>query len=195
MATLGALLEDAAAPLLQREWVRIASAHLPTRHGMFRILGYTPVEVDPDSCERQGRSMIALAMGDVSAVAPPVYIHSACEVCEIFQASHCEARSQVDAVLQIIERYGRGLLFYSHDDYAFGTDALRHLQSGFARAAWEQCAMDAAQILRSMGIRTVSLIGDDPVRATYLQQFGLEVVGSNPIPPKGGERCGTANDV
>ena len=193
MSTLGALLEDAEALLLQSEWVQVASTHLPTRYGMFRILGYTPAESYPNSCERQDRSMIALAMGDVSAVAPPVYIHSACEICEIFQASHCESRSQVDAALQIIERCGIGLLFYNHDDSAFGADAFLHLQSGLARMTWEQCVMDTAQILRSMGIRTISMIGDEPARKRYLQQCGIEVIESIPILPKGRKHGGATH--
>jgi GTP cyclohydrolase II len=162
---------------------------------MFRILGYKRAEPRRDSRERGDRSMIVLAREDVTATIPPVYIHSACEICEIFQASHCESRSQLDAALRIVERFGSGLLFYSHDDAGFGADALRHLKSGVPRRAWEQCAMDAAEILQSMGIRRISLIGDEATRTAYLQQLGLEVAVSIPILSRGGDRYGTADDV
>src|SRR3974377_1757998 len=91
---------------------KVAEADFPTRFGHFRIYGFEGLAKGSPPKET-----IALKIGDVSGVAPPlVRIHSQCLTGDVFHSLRCDCRAQLELALRSIAAEGRGLLVYEKQE-------------------------------------------------------------------------------
>jgi GTP cyclohydrolase II len=173
------------APLLRR----VAQARLPTRFGFFRILGLE---------NSRGESLVALVRGNLRRQsAPLVRIHSQCLTGDVFTSTRCDCRAQLELALESIARKGAGVIIYEpqegrgigllnklkayelQDEGMDTVEANRHL--GFP--ADDRDYTMAASALRSLGLRQVRLLSNNPDKVQALERAGIRVVERVPCQP------------
>jgi GTP cyclohydrolase II len=170
----------------------VAVADLPTRQGVFRIVGFWN--------NRDGKEHVAMVHGDVVGVADvPVRLHSECLTGDVMGSLRCDCRDQLTEGLRALLRERCGVLLYLRQEgrgiglinkiraYALqqqGLDTVEANQALGFRDDERDYAV-AAHMLRSLGIRSVRLITNNPEKIRQLGQYGIEVSGRIPhvIPP------------
>ena len=181
---------------------KLADADFPTRWGHFRILGFEGVIADPEPCSdgvpapaRRTESAIALVLGDIvpakpGAEPPIVRIHSQCLTGDVFHSLRCDCRQQLELALATIAGAGAGILIYENQEgrgiglmaklqaYELqdqGLDTIEaNLELGY-KAACREYELPA-QILLSLGVRSVRLITNNPAKVEALEAVGVSVV-------------------
>ena len=167
---------------------KVAEADLPTDHGQFRIHGY-------ESLINQ-ETHVALVCGDIGTGEDVlVRVHSKCLTGDVFHSARCDCGAQLDSALRQIALAGRGVLLYLNQegrgiglanklrayelqDQGLDTvEANEHL--GFK--ADQRDYGIGAQILRSLGIRTMRLLTNNPRKFVGLQGYGLAVSATLPL--------------
>lgn len=165
---------------------RVASANLPTKHGDFRIHIYCSA-ID-------GVEHAALVAGDVSKAGgeAPVLarLHSECLTGDVFGSSRCDCGEQLDLALARIADEGRGVLIYLRGQEGRGIglthkiEAYRLQDNGMdtvdANLAQglpvDSRSYDAAAyILHDLGINSVRLMSNNPLKVSALAEAGIEV--------------------
>ena len=85
---------------------RIASTRLPTKWGMFEIIGF---ERDVWAGGRTAETALAIVLGDLRQGAPLLRIHSQCLTGEVLGSLRCDCGDQLQLAMQAIAQEGRGL--------------------------------------------------------------------------------------
>jgi len=164
---------------------------LPTRFGDFRIIPFLQ--------KSNNKEHVALVKGSWEPDdAIPVRVHSSCMTGDIFGSLRCECGDQLHKAMEIIEKEGRGVIVYMMQEgrgiglinkiaaYKLqeqGLDTVEaNLHLGFK--ADERDYGVGAQILRSLGVRKMVLLTNNPVKRVGLEAFGLKVVKILPIEVK-----------
>jgi GTP cyclohydrolase II len=169
-----------------------ADAALPTRFGTFEISVFE-VEGSPGE-------VAALTRGPLREGALPlVRLHSECLTGDVLGSLRCDCGQQLDAALELIARAACGVLLYLPQEgrgiglankiraYALqdrGLDTVdANLALGLPVDRRDYAA--AAAILRSLGLRQVRLLTNNPLKSAALENHGVEVVERVPltIPP------------
>lgn len=164
---------------------KIAEADFPTRWGHFRILGFEG-RVDSGDTE----SAVALVIGNYAESAPLVRVHSQCLTGDVFSSLRCDCRQQLEMALAMIAEAGTGVLIYEQQEgrgiglmaklqaYALQDEGLDTVEAneklGF-KADHRAFGLPAA-ILRSLGIRQVRLLSNNPDKVAALEAAGVKVV-------------------
>jgi GTP cyclohydrolase II len=158
-----------------------AEAPLPTERGLFRTVVFRE--------KRTGAEHVAMVMGDVAGDAVLTRVHSECLTSEVLGSLKCDCRAQLDRALDAIAARGRGVLLYlrqegrgiglgnkikayalqarGHDTY----QANRLLGFGDDLRSYDA----AAEMLRLLGVRSVQLITNNPLKLEGLAQAGVKV--------------------
>ncbi len=170
----------------------VAVAELPTRFGPFRIVGFWN--------NRDGKEHVAMVHGDVVGVADvAVRLHSECLTGDVMGSLRCDCRDQLTEGLRAIQREGRGVLLYLRQEgrgigllnkiraYALqeqGLDTVEANQALGFRDDERDYAV-AAHMLRSLGVRSVRVVTNNPDKIRQLTQHGVLVTERIPhvIPP------------
>lgn len=175
---------------------KIADADFPTRWGHFRILGFEGIVTNPEPCNEtvpapgtRIEAAVALVMGDIYAAPPIVRIHSQCLTGDVFHSLRCDCRQQLELALATIAEAGAGIILYEQQEgrgiglmaklraYELqdqGRDTIEaNLELGYAAdcRAYEL----PAEILKSLGLKAVRLITNNPEKVEALISAGIEV--------------------
>lgn len=163
----------------------IGTSQLPTEHGVFTI------KVFRDS---QGFEHSLLVMGDITKEAPLVRMHSECLTGDAFGSLRCDCGDQLKTAMQRIANHGCGVLVYLRQegrgiglgnkirayelqDSGMDTVDANH-QLGFPADA--RVYDTAAHMLKSVGIKDVRLMTNNPDKVNALQSLGMNVVEQLP---------------
>jgi 3,4-dihydroxy 2-butanone 4-phosphate synthase/GTP cyclohydrolase II len=173
---------------------RVATAHLPTKRGDFRIAGYRSLNSNEE--------FVVLIKGEMDGNVPTlVRIHSQCLTGDVFGSIKCDCGQQLHRAMEMIEAEGRGAIVYQQQEgrgigilnkiraYALqdeGADTVEANEDlGLAVDArdYQQCA----EILFDLGLCKVKVISNNPDKLAALEQAGLKIVERIPIEVKAGE--------
>lgn len=161
---------------------RFAEADVPTERGTLRTIVFRD--------RRNGREHVALVVGDVQGMeGVPLRIHSECLTSEVFGSLKCDCRQQLDRALDFISQGGLGVVLYLRQEgrgiglgnkikaYALQAKGLdtyeANRQLGFAD---DLRTYDiAAEMVRSLDIRSVDLITNNPLKIAGMVEEGVPV--------------------
>jgi GTP cyclohydrolase II len=157
-------------------------APLPTHRGTFRTVVFRD--------ERTGAEHLAMVMGDVTAGEPlPVRIHSECLTSEVLGSLKCDCRAQLDRALDYIAERGRGVLLYLRQEgrgIGLGNKIRAYALQAQGHDTYEANRLlgfpddlrrydVAAEMLRLLGVRSVELITNNPLKLAGLAEAGIQV--------------------
>ena len=124
-----------------------------------------------------------------------VRVHSSCFTGDIIGSLRCDCGDQLYSAMKMIDEEGKGVIIYMNQEgrgigllnklkaYKLqeeGYDTLEaNLKLGFKGDARDYGV--GAQILRSVGIRKMKLLSNNPKKRTGLIGYGLEIVDTVPI--------------
>ena len=164
---------------------QLAGADFPTRWGHFRIFGFRLENTNNSNREEA----VALVMGDVRSSPPLVRVHSQCLTGDVFGSLRCDCRQQLELALSMIASQGAGILIYEQQE-GRGIGLMPKLQayelqdSGLDTVeANERLGFKADQrefrlpvnILKSLDVRNVRLLSNNPDKVAALEKAGIQV--------------------
>lgn len=161
---------------------RFSESDLPTSRGLFRIVVFRD--------KRDGKEHVAMVRGDVRQEGVPVRIHSECLTSELFGSLRCDCRAQLDRALDFIAQQNCGVLLYLRQEgrgiglgnkikaYALqqeqGLDTVEaNVKLGFPDDLRRYDV--AGEMLRSLGVKSVDLITNNPLKIAGLVDEGVPV--------------------
>jgi GTP cyclohydrolase II len=172
----------------------VAGASLPTSFGNFRIFG---IEGKP------GEEAVAIQHGKIdrtatSKKAPLVRVHSQCLTGDVFTSQRCDCRAQLEFSLREIAKQPSGVLLYLPQE-GRGIGLINKLKAYELQDAGldtveanKQLGFDddlrdyefAAEALKSLGIRSLRLLSNNPDKVKQLEQSGIRVEERVPCRPR-----------
>ncbi|NLY24919.1 MAG: bifunctional 3,4-dihydroxy-2-butanone-4-phosphate synthase/GTP cyclohydrolase II [Bacteroidales bacterium] len=164
------------------------AVQLPTGYGEFKMIPFLQ--------KATGQEHVAMIKGEWHDDEPIlVRVHSSCITGDIFGSMRCECGEQLHKALQLIEKEGKGVLVYLNQEgrgiglmakaeaYKLqeqGLDTVdANLHLGYQ--ADERDYGVGAQILRSLDVKKMRLMSNNPTKRIGLESYGLEVVENVPL--------------
>ena len=167
---------------------RIASAEMPTEHGLFRIVAYEN-QVDSET-------HVALVRGDIGDGKDVlVRVHSKCLTGDVFHSGRCDCGAQLEKALTRIGQEGRGVLLYLNQEgrgiglankiraYELQDQGLDTVEAN-ERLGFKADQRDygiGAQILNDLGVQTMRLLTNNPRKFVGLEGYGLAISDAVPL--------------
>lgn len=125
---------------------------------------------------------------------PLVRVHSSCYTGDLLASLTCDCRDQLQSAIEIMGKGEGGIILYlmqegrgiglvnklrAYDFKEKGMDTVEANRAlGFDDD--ERLFLPAAEILRKLGINTVRLLTNNPIKATGLEQHGIKVASCVP---------------
>jgi GTP cyclohydrolase II len=174
---------------LRSERIRIyGEAPLPTHRGLFRTVVFRD--------DATGAEHVAMVLGDVSGDSVPVRVHSECLTSEVLGSLKCDCRAQLDRALDLIVERGRGVLLYLRQEgrgIGLGNKIRAYALQAQGHDTYEANRLlgfpddlrrydVAADMLRLLGVRSVELITNNPLKLSGLAEAGVRVRGRIQLP-------------
>ncbi|QFZ22064.1 bifunctional 3,4-dihydroxy-2-butanone-4-phosphate synthase/GTP cyclohydrolase II [Saccharothrix syringae] len=169
---------------------RVAEARIPTAHGTFTAVGF-------DS-RLDGIEHIAMVYGDLGDGEDVlVRVHSECLTGDVFGSLRCDCGPQLDAALEAVAAQGRGIVLYMRGHEGRGIGLIHKLQAyqlqdrgadtvdanlGLGLPADARDYGTGAQILCSLGVKSMRLLTNNPAKRVGLEGYGLTVLDRVPLP-------------
>ncbi len=178
-------IKDLISYKLQKESLIVegVKVKMPTAHGHFDLVPFLQ--------KSNGLEHVALIKGEWEEDEPVlVRVHSSCATGDIFGSLRCDCGPQLEKAMDMVDEEGKGVVVYMNQEgrgiglmnkmrayklqeEGYDTvDANTHL--GFKDD--ERDYGVGAQILRSLGIKKIRLITNNPVKRVGLEGYGLEIV-------------------
>lgn len=164
---------------------KVAEADFLTRWGHFRIMGFEGLFHG----DRRVEEGVALVLGDIHSAPPLVRIHSQCLTGDVFGSLRCDCRQQLELALSMIAHAGAGVLIYELQEgrgiglmpklqaYELQDKGLDTVQAneklGFK--ADEREFRLPAGILKTLGLKEVRLLSNNPQKVSALEAAGIKV--------------------
>ncbi|WP_251440302.1 bifunctional 3,4-dihydroxy-2-butanone-4-phosphate synthase/GTP cyclohydrolase II [Veillonella intestinalis] len=165
-----------------------AESKLPTAFGDFQIFVFKNY--------LDHKEHLAIVKGDVKDQDDVlVRVHSECLTGDVFGSQRCDCGEQLHNALRTIEEKGRGVVVYMRQEgrgigltnkikaYALqekGLDTVEaNVKLGFPPDMREYSL--AAQIIRFLGIKSVNLLTNNPLKRESLEHWGIEVNKRVPV--------------
>lgn len=165
--------------LIKRE----VSIKLPTEWGDFEMIAFTQVNTQENH--------IALIKGEWNEDEPVlVRVHSSCVTGDIFGSCRCDCGPQLHKSMEMIQKEGKGLIIYMNQEgrgiglinklkaYNLQENGMDTVDANLA-LGFKMDERDygvGAQILRSLGVRKMRLMSNNPTKRAGLVGYGLEIV-------------------
>ncbi len=161
---------------------RFSEADLPTERGTFRVIVFRD--------RTNGREHLAMVRGDVQGLeGVPVRIHSECLTSEVFGSLKCDCRQQLDRAMDFIAQNGRGVLIYLRQEgrgIGLGNKIKAYALQSQGADTYEANRLlgfpddlrrydIAAEMLRSLQVRSVDLITNNPLKIAAMVEEGVPV--------------------
>jgi GTP cyclohydrolase II len=157
-----------------------AETLLPTVHGPLRTLVFR---------DAAGRDHLALVAGDVSGDDAICRVHSECLTGEVLGSLKCDCKQQLDRALDLIARRGRGVVLYLRQEgrgiglgdkiraYALQEEGLDTVDANRALGLPDDAREygTAAAMLHALGVRSVALLTNNPLKVEGLEAAGVAV--------------------
>jgi len=170
----------------QSSLVRMASTRLPTRFGVFELIGFERANLDKGETE----SALLLILGDLEDRAPLLRIHSQCLTGEVLGSLRCDCRGQLELAMSAIASEGSGLVIYEYQEgrgiglmaklkaYALQDKGFDTIEANQALGFDTDCRdfSLAVAIVHDIGIDRVRLMSNNPQKAEALTEGGIEVI-------------------
>ena len=131
-------------------------------------------------------------------------VHSACATSELFHATNCECREELDEAMKRIKRHGSGMIIYMNQEGAGNGIAAKvaayshvfewrsgkvvnakgkdgkpaNIYDAYRRLGYEpesRSFLAAAGILKYLGIKSVRLMTNNPKKIEELRKYGIKV--------------------
>ena len=167
---------------------QIVDVKMPTDRGNFELFAYRETN--------SGTEHLALVKGTWDKEEPIlVRVHSSCLTGDIFGSCRCDCGPQLHKAMEMIEQEGKGVIIYMNQEgrgiglinklkaYKLqeeGYDTLEaNLKLGFKGD--ERDYGIGAQIIRSLGVKKMRLMSNNPTKRTGLIGYGLEIVENVPL--------------
>lgn len=158
------------------------SAKLPTDSGTFELVGFDN--------QLDGKEHIALVKGNVSGKENVlVRIHSECFTGDILGSYRCDCGSQLKRAMREIEAKGEGIILYLRQEgrgiglvnkikaYRLQDNGYDTVEANLA-LGFEEDERDyaiAAQMLKALGVKSVTLMTNNPAKISGLESYGIKV--------------------
>ena len=168
---------------------RVVEARIPTPHGEFAAIGYRSLVDD--------RQHIALVKGDIGdGEAVLTRVHSECLTGDVFSSLRCDCGEQLDYALARVADEGRGVVLYirGHEGRGIG---LLHKLAAYNLQDEGLDTVEAnvnlglpvdsrdygvgSQILYDLGVRSMRLLTNNPVKRAAIEGYGLSIEERIPI--------------
>jgi GTP cyclohydrolase II len=167
-------------------------ADLPIRFGDFRIVAFWN--------NRDGKEHVAIVHGDVIGRSEiPMRVHSECLTGDALGSIRCDCRDQLEASLKRISEMGDGLVLYLRQEgrgigllnkiraYSLQDAGLDTVEANLALGFRddERDHAIAAHMLKSLDVRSVRVMTNNPNKLEQLKGYGITVAGRIPhvLPP------------
>lgn len=169
---------------------RYSEADVPTEYGTFRIVCYHETTADG-----QLKEHVAVVKGDVRGEAVHVRVHSECLTGEVLHSLKCDCREQLDLAMKRISKEGRGAVLYLRQEgrgiglgnkiraYRLQQDGVDTVDANRMLGLPDDSRnFDiAAFMIRDLGMESVVLLTNNPLKVKSLQNEGIEIVRREPV--------------
>ncbi len=164
-----------------------AETSLPTEFGTFDVKIYRGVNGDLSTAVIFGNTKNRENL--------PVRVHSACFTSEVLNSLKCDCKQQLDFALKYIKQNDGIVLYLPQEGRGIGLSnkirayALQELGHDTIEANTllglpvdSRTYDEAADILRDLGVESIQLLTNNPLKLSTLQELGIKVKGRLPVP-------------